>query len=57
MEAARAGKGLTLLILNEYMDDIIKIVDSLEKSYLLTDDAIETVKHEMIRQEDEFLGL
>ena len=39
------------------MDDIIKIVDSLEKPYLLTDDAIETVKHEMIRQEDEFLGL
>ena len=54
VEAARAGKGLTLLVSNEDMDDIIKIVESQEKSHLLTDDATETVKHEMIKQEGEF---
>ena len=42
----RAGKGFTLFISNEGMDNI-KIVESLEKSGLLIDDAIETVKHEI----------
>ena len=30
--AARAGKGFALFILNEHMDDIIKIIKSLKDS-------------------------
>ena len=41
----RAGRGFTLFISNEDMDDIIKIIESLEKSGLLIDGASETVKH------------
>ena len=37
------------------MDDIIKILQLLEKSGLLTDGATETVKHEMKKQEGRFL--
>ena len=43
--ATRAEKVFTLFILNEYMDDIITIVESLEKSGLLTDGETEIVKH------------
>ena len=38
------------------MDDIIKIVESLEKSGLLIDDATETVKHEIKKQDIRFRG-
>ena len=48
----RAGKGFTLFILNEDMNDIIKIIKSLEDSGVL----IETVKHEIKKQESRFLG-
>ena len=41
----RAGRGFTLFISNEDMDDIIKIIESLQKSGLLIDGASETVKH------------
>ena len=54
--AVRAGKGFTLFISNEDMDDIIKIVESLENSGLLIDGATETVKHEIKKQEHRFLG-
>ena len=37
------------------MDDTIKIVGSLEKLYLLIDDASETVKYEIEKQKDVFL--
>ena len=37
--AVRAGKRFTLYIANEDMDDIIKIVESLEKPGLLIDGA------------------
>ena len=37
------------------MDDIIKIVESLEKSSLLIDDARKTLKHKIKKQEDGFL--
>ena len=43
--AARAGKVFTLFNLNEYMDDITAIVESLEKSGLLTDGETGIVKH------------
>ena len=38
------------------MDDIIKIVKSLEKSVLLIAGVTETVKREIKKQEDRFLG-
>ena len=38
------------------MDDIIKIVKSLEDSGVLIDGATETAKHEIKKQEDGFLG-
>ena len=43
---ARARKEFTPLISNEDMDDIIRIIKSLEDSGVLINDATETVKHE-----------
>ena len=43
----RAGKGFTLFILNEDMDDIIKILESLEDLCVLIDGVAETVKDEI----------
>ena len=54
--AVRSGKGFTLFISNEDMDDIIKIVKSREDSGLLIYGATETVKHE-IKKEVDFLVL
>ena len=45
--AVRAGKGFTLFISNEDMNDIIKIVKSLEYSSVLIDGVTEIVKHEI----------
>ena len=45
--AVRAGKGFTLFISNEDMNDIIKIIKSLEDSNVLIDGITETVKHEI----------
>ena len=53
--AVRAGKGLILFISNEDMNDIIKIIKSLEDSSVLIDGVTETVKHEIKKQEDRFL--
>ena len=44
--AVGAGKGFTLFISNEDMNNIIKIRKSLEKSGLLIEGTTETVKHE-----------
>ena len=43
----RAGKGFTLFISNEDMNDIIKVIKSLEDSGVLIDGITETVKHEI----------
>ena len=43
---ARAGKEFTPLISNEDMDDIIRIIKSLEDSGVLINGVTETVKHE-----------
>ena len=43
---AKAGKELTPLISKEDMDDIIRIIKSLEDSSVLFDGVTETVKHE-----------
>ena len=53
----RAGKEFTLFILNEDMNDIVKIVKSLDDSDVLFDDITETVKHEIKKQEGRFLGV
>ena len=52
----RAGKRLTLFILNEDMNNIIKITKSLEDSAVLIDEVTETVKHEIKEQESVLLG-
>ena len=54
--AVRAGKRFTLFILNEDINDIIKIIKSLEDSGVLIDGVTETVKHETKKQEGGFLG-
>ena len=57
MSVKGAGRGFTLFLSNEDMDDIIKIVESLEKSGLLFDGASETVKHQKKQQQEVgFLG-
>ena len=53
--AARVGKGFTLFISNEDMNDIIKIVKPFEHSVVLVDGVTETVKHEIKKQESGFL--
>ena len=49
--AVRAGQGFTLSIFNEDMNDIIKIIRSLENLVLLIVCVTETVKHESKKQE------
>ena len=45
--AVIARIGFTLFILNEDMNDIIKVIKSLEDSDVLTDGVTETVEHEI----------
>ena len=52
----RAGKGFTLFISNEDLNDFIKIIKSLEHSDVLIDGFTETVKHEIKKQKGAFLG-
>ena len=46
-EAVRAGKGFILFISNEDMNDIVKIIKSLEDSDVLTDGVPEKIKDEI----------
>ena len=55
--AVRAVKGFTLCISNEDMNDIIKIIKSLEDSGVLIDGVTETVKHEIKNKKADFLEL
>ena len=52
----RAGKRLTLVISTEDMNDVIKIIKSLENSGVLIDGVTQTVKDEIKKQEGGFLG-
>ena len=52
----RAGTRFTLLIFNEDMYDITKIIKSLEVSGALIDRVTKTVKHEIKKQGGGFLG-
>ena len=54
---ARTGKGVTLVISNEDMDDIIRIIEPLENLGAFSGGVSETVKHEIKRQEGRSLGL
>ena len=54
--AVRAGKGFTLFISNEDMNDIIKDIKPLKDSCVLIDGVTETVKDEIKKQEGRFLG-
>ena len=55
--AVRAGKGFALFISNKDMNDIIKIVKSLEDSGVLIDGVTETVKDETRKKKVDFLKL
>ena len=52
----RAGKGFTLVILNEDMNDIMKITKLLEHSGVISDGVTETTKLEIENQQGRFLG-
>ena len=54
--AVRAGNGFTVFIWNEGMDDIIRIIKSLENSSILVDGVTKTLKNEIKKQECGFLG-
>ena len=54
--AVKAEKGFTLFISNEDMNDINKIIKSLEAPGVLIDGVTETVKREIKKQEGGFLG-
>ena len=53
--AVRAGKRFTFFFTNEDMNDIIKIIISLEDSSVLIDGITQIVKHEIKNQECWFL--
>ena len=53
--AAIVEKGFTLFILNEDMNDIIKIIKSLEDSWVWIGGVSETVKHKIKKQGSGFL--
>ena len=53
---ARAGKIFTLFILNKNLNDIIKIMNSLEDLNVFIDGITEKVKHEIKKQGGGFLS-
>ena len=54
--SCKSRKGSNLFVSNEGMNDIIKIIKSLENSDVLIDGVTETVKYETKKQGDRFLG-
>ena len=55
--AMRAGKEITLVILNEQLDDIIRIIKSLKNSGVLIDGVSQTIKQEIKWQKGRFRAL
>ena len=55
-EQSEQEKGLLYLFSNENMNDIIKIIKSLQDSGVLIDGDTETVKDEIKKQQGGFLG-
>ena len=54
MRSSDFAKWTTLIISNKEMDDIMKIVNSLEKAGLLIKDVYETIKNESKEQKGRF---
>ena len=52
-----SGNNTTLIISNEEMDDILKIVKSLEDSYVVLKGVSETIQHEAKEQRGGFLSM
>ena len=52
-----SGTTTTLIISNDEMDDILKIVKSLENSGVLSEGVSEKIKHEAKEQRGRFLGM
>ena len=52
-----SGNHITLIISNDDMQDLLKIVKSLEDSGILLDGITETVKNEVKEQKDGFLSM
>ena len=55
--AIKAEKGVTLVVSNEDVDDTIRIIKSLENSDVLINAVIETLKHEIKRQQGGVFGM
>ena len=53
----RAGKGIALVISNEGMDGIIRVIKLLENLGVSIDGVSQTAKHEIKKQEVRFLGM
>ena len=53
----RAGEKMTLVILNEDLEDIIRTIKSLENSDVLIDGVSKTLKNDIRKQEGGFLGM
>ena len=49
-EVTRAEKGITWVIFNDYMNDIIRVIKSPETSAVSMDRVSEVIKHEIKRQ-------
>lgn len=52
-----AGKGITLVILNENMADFVRMIKSLETSGILIDGVSKIVELKMKIQESRFFGI
>ena len=57
MSPSNLAKLVTLIISNEEINDIMKIIKSLEKSGLLIKGVTKTLKNEAKEQKGEFLGM
>ena len=57
MHTSYIAKRTTLIISNEEMNDIMKIVKSVEESCLLTNSLSEAIKNEAKKQKGTFLGM
>ena len=53
----RAGKRFTLFILNQDVDNVIRIINSQENSAILIDGITETVRHQIKNQEGGFVAV
>ena len=55
--AVRRGKGINIVISNDDMDNIIRIVKSPENTVVLIDGVNETVEHDIKKQKSRFIRM